>query len=62
MEKKAISFSDGGKQMVAVRTENLSVLLDGTDLQTMKSVHMQREEVSLGLERNLLIPDADIEC
>lgn len=39
--------------MVEVSRENLRVLLDGTDLQTMKSVHMEREEVSLGLERNL---------
>ena len=40
--------------MVEVRRENLRVFLDGTDLQTMMSVHMQRKEVSLGLERNPL--------
>lgn len=48
--------------MVEVRRENLRVLLDGTGLQTMKSVYMQRKEVSLGLERNPLIPDVNTKC
>ena len=37
--------------MIEVRRENLRVFLDGTGLQTTKSVYMQRKEVSLGLEK-----------
>lgn len=52
MEKKKGSlFSDSGKHMIEVRRENLRVFLDGTGLQTMKSVYMQRKEVRLGLEK-----------
>ena len=48
MEKKKGSlFSDSGKHMIEVRRENLRVFLDGTGLQTMKSV----KEVRLGLEK-----------
>ena len=43
-------FFECGKHKAEVRRENL----DGTNLQTMMSVHMQRKDVSLGLERNPL--------
>lgn len=44
MEKKGISYFDSEEEMAEGRGENLRILLDDTDLATMKSTLKRKEK------------------